>query len=226
MTPAQLWQIRWYVSLWIIAGLASTGCGRKPAEVVKGKTDSGISVNTSSSGPLLIKTSAAEFRMFPTGYLKADLIRDGANLSLDDAQGESDNTADTLFSDGKQIRDFILDLEHAKVSASSGRLGRHGTRIELTGHSHSLPEIEKTEFVEIYDSFPTLALVSISYKNIGGSEIALDRVSTQEHVLDASLSNPKVPPYAMWSFHGSSEAWGKDDVTPVCPSQSDAGRNA
>ena len=213
--PRILRQIQRFVRFWIVTSLAFIGCGRKPAEVVNGQMNSAISVTRSGSEPLVIKTSAAEFQLFPAGYLKADLLRDGASLSLDYAQAESDTGADILFSDGKPIRDFVLDLDHAKITAPSGRLGMQGKHIELTGKSSSLPGVEKTEFIEIYDSFPTLALVSISYKNLGSSEIVLDRVITQAHLLDASLSDPKAPPYAMWSFHGSSEAWGKDDVTPI-----------
>ena len=58
-------------------------------------------------------------------------------------------------------------------------------------------------------------LSSVSYKNTGADEVAIDDAGTQAHVLNASLSDPGAPAYAMWSFHGSSEAWGKDDVMKI-----------
>ena len=209
-------RLQFLVCLFLIVSIPLVGCGRKPAPTANVQPDSTISVAANAGGPLVIKTSAAEFRLLPTGYLQALLVRDGASLTLDDPR-EPGATADTLVSGGKEIGDFVLDLEHAKISNASGRLGALGKRVELSGKSASSPAIEKTLMIEVYDKFPSLALVSTSYKNAGSTEIVLDRVITQEHVLNASLSDAKAAPYAMWSFHGSSEAWGKDDVMLVTP---------
>jgi alpha-galactosidase len=213
--PQMVRRLHSVAGLLLLASIPLVACSRKPAVTGNGRPDSTIGVTTSANGPLLIKTSAAEFRILPTGYVQASLWRDGVRLSLDDPRAEPGATADTLVSSGKEIRDFVLDLEQAKVGGVSGRLGLEGKRIELSGKSSLSPGIEKTLFIEVYDKFPALALVSTSYKNVGNSEVMLDRVSTQEHVLNASLSDTKAPPYAMWSFHGSSEAWGKDDVMLV-----------
>jgi alpha-galactosidase len=206
---------QFFACLLVLASIPLMGCGRKPAATGNVPPESQISVTTRAGEPLVIKTSAAEFRVLPTGYLQASLVRDGVSLTLDDPQAEPGATADTLVSSGKEVGEFVLDVEHAKVTDASGRLGAQGKRIELSGKSLSSPAIEKTLMIEVYDKFPGLALVSTSYKNVGSSEIVLDRVSTQQHVLNASLSDPKAAPYAMWSFHGSSEAWGKDDVMLV-----------
>ncbi len=40
----------------------------------------------------------------------------------------------------------------------------------------------------------------------------IDRVVEQQHRFNASLADKKAQPYDMWSFHGSSYDWGKDDV--------------
>jgi alpha-galactosidase len=207
-------RLQFLVCLFLTVSIPLIGCGRKPAATGNIQPESQITFATTAGGPLVIKTSAAEFRVLPTGYLQASLVRDGASLTLDDPQ-EPGATADTVVMGGMEVRDFILDLEHTKVTDASGRLGAQGKRVEISGKSVSSPAIEKTLMIEVYDKFPGLALVSTSYKNTGSSEIVLDRVSTQQHVLNASLSDPKVAPYAMWSFHGSSEAWGKDDVMLV-----------
>src|SRR5207247_10028258 len=98
-----------------------------------------ISVNFAI--PRLIRTSASQFRLFPGGYLQAALLQSGKTLTLDDPCPEA--TADALVSNGKEIRDFVLDLAHARVSEASGRLGACGKRIELSGRSSSAPRSEE-----------------------------------------------------------------------------------
>ncbi|MBZ5573852.1 MAG: alpha-galactosidase [Acidobacteriia bacterium] len=160
----------------------------------------------------MIRTSTAEFRLAANGYLQAKLLYHGQELTLDDPQADSNSSTDYVVSSGKEIQDFALDLDHARIIDASGRLGGSGKRIEISGKSQSVPGLEKTVALEVYDRFPNLLLSSTSYKNTGTSDVALNRVVTQQHILNASLSDPQVAPYAMWSFHGSSEAWGKDDV--------------
>jgi len=189
-----------------------TDCNRAPSGNPAVQTKSTISVTTGHGGPVVIRTLAAEFQLSTTGYLQAKLLQDGQGLTLDDPQAEPKSSVDYLLSGGKEIQDFALDLDQAKVGDASGRLGGSGKRIEVSGKSLSIPSLEKTVALEVYDNFPNLVLSSTSYKNAGTSDVALDRVVTQQHILNASSSDPKVPPYSMWSFHGSSEAWGKDDV--------------
>jgi alpha-galactosidase len=117
--------------------------------------------------------------------------------------------------DGKEIRDFEMDLAHAHISDVSHRLGPLGKRIEIRGVSKVRPEIQKAVSVEFYDNFPSLALTTDAYKNAGTTPTKLETVITQRHRLNASLVDPGLRPFAMWSFHGSSEKWGKDDVVLI-----------
>jgi alpha-galactosidase len=64
--------------------------------------------------------------------------------------------------------------------------------------------------VEVYDDFPNMALVNVTYKNVGTADFALDQVVTQQHRFNGH--EVKERPYDMWSFQGSSYDWGKDDV--------------
>jgi alpha-galactosidase len=200
------------VCLLILIGAAVVSCNRGRSGVNDEQASSSVHVAAISGGPLVIRTAAAEFRLYPAGYLQASLLRNGETLSLDDPQSGASVSADMLLSGGKEIRNFVLDLDHAKIGEVSGRLGARGKRIEVSGKSSSVPAIESTVFIEVYDDFPAIALTSTSYRNSGTTDIPIDQVITQQHVLNASLSDHNVPPYAMWSFHGSSEAWGKDDV--------------
>jgi len=199
------------ICLLTVFGILLPSCSRKDSGTAPRAAQSTIEVV--SGNPLVIRTSAAEFRLMSSGYIRSSLLSSGKNLSLDDPR--SNDVGDVLVSDGKEIGDFMLDLTQAHVGAASGRLGARGKRIEVSGKSATAPELEKSLAVEFYDDFPNIALASVSYTNTGSSDTAIDRVSTQGHVLNASLSEPGAPPYAMWSFHGSSEAWGKDDVMKI-----------
>ena len=195
--------------------VATVGCNHTKTSPVL-EQESAITAST-SPGALVLKTSKAEFQVLPSGYVQASFLRDGQKWTLDDPATGSTANADYPVVAAKEISDFVLDLGHAKVSPASGRLGTKGKRIEISGKSPSSPSLEKILVLETYDDLPNLALTTVSYKNTGNTDIAIDRVIMQQHILNASLQDRTVPPYAMWSFHGSSEAWGKDDVMKIGP---------
>ncbi len=195
--------------------IATVGCNH-PKTLPVLEPESAITAST-SPGALALQTSTAEFQVLPPGYVEASLLRDGQKWTLDDPAAGSTANADYPVVAAKEISDFVLDLGHAKVSPASGRLGTKGKRIEVSGKSPSSPSLEKILVLEAYDDLPNLALTTVSYKNTGNTDIAIDRVIMQQHILNASLQDRTAPPYAMWSFHGSSEAWGKDDVMKIGP---------
>src|SRR5712671_1303125 len=182
-------------------------CHQSPSKRVLVKGDSAITVTVPSSGPIVITTPMAEFRLTSAGYLQASLLRDKQVLTLDDSDDDPNRSADWLVTGGKEVGDFVLDLAHARVGDASGRLGSKGKRVEISGKSRSMPMLEKSLVIEGYDDLPNLALTSTSYKNLGAADIPVARVVMQRHILNASLSDQKAPAYGMWSFHGSSEAW-------------------
>jgi alpha-galactosidase len=179
------------------------------------QVESKINVAVNPGGPLVITTPSAEFQISGTGYIRAALLRNGQKLTLDDEQASSQASADEVMSGGKAVSDFALDLSKARVTPPSGRLGAAGKRIEISGKSQTLPALEKTLAIEVYDDLPGLLLTSSSFKNSGTTDLPLERVITQRHILNASSSDAKTAPFSMWSFHGSSEAWGKDDVMHI-----------
>src|SRR5262249_36455641 len=66
-----------------------------------------------------------------------------------------------------------------------------------------------------YDDFPALALLSASYRNASQKALALDSVSLQKHVLNATLADSNTKSHDMWTFSGSSMQWGLDETFPV-----------
>jgi alpha-galactosidase len=191
------------------------GCNRGVSDKREQQATSHVSVIKAGDGSLTIRTSAAEFRLMPSGYLQASLLQNGTSLTLEDAEAGNSHAGDALVVGGREVHDFILDLSAAKITDASGRLGAQGKRVEVTGKSSSFPEAEKIVAIEVYDDFPNLTLTSTSYKNTGSRDLGVDRVFTQEHLLNASSSDLQAKPYSMWSFHGSSEKWGKDDVMKI-----------
>jgi alpha-galactosidase len=186
----------------------------KPAQQAKPAPShpSEINVEVRDGGPIVVTTKTAEFQILPSGFLQATLLKDGKHLTLDEPPVGSTGGSDSILIAGKEY-DFIPEFNQAKVQEASGKLGR-GKRVEITARplaAAGVP-IERTLVLEAYDDFPGIALVSTSYKNVGTSDVQIEKVLMQEHQLNAKQANPSAQPYDMWSFQGSSYNWGENDV--------------
>ena len=178
----------------------------KPAPV------SQVEVQPNAAGPLVVKTAVSEFDITPKGYVQAFLLYSGQRLTLEDPATDASGGGATIA--GKSVRDFTFDLSKATVADVTGKLGTLGKRIDVSGHS-AASGLDETISVEVYDDFPTMALVTAVYRNPGQKDVALDRVSVQEHRINAKLSDPKVAPHQLWSFQGASYDWGADEVLQI-----------
>jgi len=203
---------------WNIALLALvvtlSGCKTEPP-AGPASAESSVSVASTPAGPFIFKTSTAEFELFASGYLKGTLVANGQRMTLDEPEAEvSFEPAEV---NGKPLAGFKLDFDRVEISEARSALGQRGKRVEASGRSteKGAEGIEKTVTIEVYDDFPNLAVMSEAYKNTGSKPVALGQVKFQEHRLNASLVDPQVPPFRMWSFEGSSIAWGKDDVMEI-----------
>jgi alpha-galactosidase len=206
---------RFILSLLVGSSLASVSCQKSERRVAEERSESIIAVQIGQPNAIVIKTPEAEFEILPSGYLRGYINQNGRRLTLDDPSADGAGDPEYATIGGKEVRDFAMDLAHATSSDASHRLGARGKRIEITGKSKSHPEIEKTVAVEVYDEFPRLALTTAAYRNVGNKAALLDQVISQQHRFNAQLADPAVPPYRMWSFNGSSEQWGKDDVVLI-----------
>jgi alpha-galactosidase len=205
--------------LLVIASLAMlwgcTSCTTPPAE--KAPPASAISVTVHPGGPVAIKTGTTEFDVLPSGYVQAFLMQGNKRLTLDEPGTAPATAGDYVLSGSQEMRDFRLDFGHVKITDARGKIGPRGKRIEITGRSTAgeAPALEETLAVEVYDDFPNLALTTVAFKNAGSDEIKLERVVSENHRFNASLADPQAPPYGLWSFHGSSYEWGKDNVIHI-----------
>jgi alpha-galactosidase len=203
---------RWALPILFLAcTLVNFGCTNEDTPIPKASAQatSKITVTPSTGGPITIKSSAAEFDILPSGYVQGFLIKDGKRLTLD----EPDSSPAALHADGKKVQDFTFDLAHAEIGDAQGKLGPLGKSVEVRARSSS--GLEETLTVELYDSFPSLAVINEALANVGSANVKLEQVEANRHRLNASLEDPKVQPYQLWSFQGSSEKWGKDDVLEI-----------
>jgi alpha-galactosidase len=172
---------------------------------------SAIEVETSPEGPVVLTTRAAEFRLLPSGYVQAFLLKDGHKLTLDDPSAGESAAGDFLVHEGKPVY-FSLDFAHVKVTEAAGKMGS-GKRIEIPGEALGPgTKLQRVLILEVYDDFPNLLLSTVEYRNTGTIDFKIDRTVDQQHRFSAHLASAQARSYEMWSFQGSSYDWGKDDV--------------
>ena len=173
---------------------------------------SDIKVDVKDGGPLVLTTGTAEFDISPSGYVQAFLLKEGKRLTLDEPALGAPGDSSYLMQNGKEIR-FVLDFDKANVLEAIGKLGR-GKHVDIPAHplGPSGTGIERVLSVEAYDDSPGMLITTAQYKNTGGVDFSIDRAIEQQHRFNAKLADPKVQPYDMWSFQGSSYDWGKDDM--------------
>jgi alpha-galactosidase len=160
-----------------------------------------------------IQTARAEFVLGTSGYLRAALGDAKGEATIDDTGKEAGQEVH-LANSKEAVGDFVFDLAHATVTEASGKLGSTGKHIEVTGSS-ATSGLTETLAAEVYDDFPAMAVVSATLRNSGQKDVDLESVTLQRHRLNASLVDTGAAAHQMWSFHGSSLKWGKDDVFPI-----------
>ncbi len=177
-----------------------------PSAVVNSK------INVETSAALIqIDTPSAQFALLPNGYLKSSLKSGSSLFTLDNAEPGPGQQVHTAM--GNKA-DFTFDLAAAEISNVQGKLGAAGKQIKVSAQSAS-GGLEEVLTVQVFDDFPAVALLSATFRNSSNQPIVLDSVSLADRDLNAKQEDSGAPPYQMWSFHGSSIKWGKDDVLPI-----------
>jgi alpha-galactosidase len=178
---------------------------------------SAIKVEMNSGGPIVLTTSAAEFRVQPNGYLQASLQRDGKKLSLDEPRAGAPADSNFVRVEGKDVH-FVLEFGSARLMEAVGKMGA-GKRVEIPGRplGPSGTELECILAIEVYDKFPNILLSTVEYKNTGTRDVTIQESVNQRRRLSADRADAKAQPWEIWSFHGASYDWGKDDVVKLGP---------
>ena len=176
-----------------------------------------IRVDLKEGGPIILTTSAAEFQVRPDGYVQASLLSDGKKLSLDEPNAGTSGDSDFARVAGKDMH-FNLDFQRSQVREATGKMGA-GKRIEIPARPLETKGtgLQAVLALEVYDNFPNLVLSTMEYKNAGTTDVTLEKSVNQRRRLNAQLEDAKAKPWEMWSFHGASYDWGKDDVLKLTP---------
>ena len=176
---------------------------------------SAIKVEVNDGGPVVLTTSTAEFQVRPDGYVQAFLLKDGQKLSLDEPRVGAASDSDFVMAGGKEVH-FTLDFQQVRVLEAVGKMGA-GKRVEIPARplGPAGTDMQRILALEVYDMFPNILLSTVEYRNTGTNEIAIEKSVGQRHRMSAKLADAKAQPWEMWSFHGSSYDWGKDDVVKL-----------
>jgi len=203
----------------IIALAACSNLSKAPSKTATAKPEptqpSTIKVDVNDGGPIVLTTSAAEFQLRPDGYVQVSLLKDGKRLSLDEPNVGAPADSDFVVLAGKDVH-FTLDFQQAQVHEAIGKMGV-GKRVEIPARplGPSGTDLERVLALEVYDKFPNILLSTVEYKNTGARDVVIEKSVNQRRRLNAH--EVKAHPWEMWSFHGASYDWGKDDVVKLTP---------
>ena len=162
-------------------------------------------------GPIVLTTSSAEFQILPSGYIQASLLKGDQRLTLDQpGAGGSDRSGaewqTSSICTWTWARPRFRTVRASWAGASEWKFRRRRLIPRLPTSSERLQ-------IEVYDAFPQPCCSRVrNTRTPAQQDFHIDRVIEQQHKFNASLAEKKAQPYDMWSFHGASYDWGKDDV--------------
>jgi alpha-galactosidase len=192
--------------------LLFAGCHNQKNETSAGPVSapkSSVQVSISPEG-ISIHTPTSEFDLSPSGALQGKLQKDGSMLTLDAAPAEA---GQVVTMGNKEFSGVTPDLASAKVKEATGKLGNLGKQVDVNGRIAGT-DLEETLTLEVYDSFPNLALFSLRVRNSGEKEIEIEKVDLQRHLFRSPKSGEDSA-HPLWTFEGSSLKWGKDEIFPI-----------
>jgi alpha-galactosidase len=196
--------------LFAASGLLLTdGCqksGSNSPAVSRAVPESTIQIETKANA-LVVSTSAAVFTLHANGELKGALKKDGKLISLEATGKDSEQIVRI---ENAEHSGVILDFGTAEIREAQGKLGNVGKQIRVKGKIPGT-ELEEVSTLEIYDSFPNLALLSLQIRNSGAKPVSIDSITMQAHNF-SSNADSESSPSPLWTFQGSSLKWGKDEI--------------
>lgn len=178
-------------------------------------SDSKNKFSYKKDGDIRFRNTGIEIRINPDMFVSLFYKNDVNPLN---ATGENNNARPSHFivADGEEIKEFAVDYGQLKVETVETEFGK-GRKLCIKGISETKKgiQIEKTLWVELYDKYPDVAIMTASYRNTGTSEIILEQSVSNYFLLDASTEDPQNNPYDFWSYQGASVAWGADYIIQI-----------
>ncbi len=202
---------QWTVLLGLLLGAVAAGChGPGPQQTSSPET---IHYTAVAEGEVWFRNSLIQLRFDRELYCGVFFRQKGRLLSL------SHNPADPTLAkpshfiavQGSEILDFYVDYQNIGLSEVRSRFGP-GKRLHITGYGETDDGIfiEKTILVELYEAYPDTAMMWAVYRNLDPERpLQVTRITNQFFRLDASLSDPEVPRYALQCYHQDRLVYGQ-----------------
>lgn len=167
-------------------------------------------------GDIWFRNSGIELKFDKNMYCKVYYKSEENSLNDINPGGELSKPTHFIVVDGEEIKDFIVDYNNLKPEPVITEFG-NGRRLVLKGIANGPKnsKIEKTLTVELYDRYPDVAITYAEYKNLGSSDLTINKDYCNYFRLDASSVNTDDNPYDFWSFQGASIAWGLDYIMKI-----------
>ncbi len=167
-------------------------------------------------GDIWFRNSGIELKFDKNMYCKVYYKSEENSLNDINPGGELSKPTHFIVVDGEEIKDFIVDYNNLKPEPVITEFG-NGRRLVLKGIANGPKnsKIEKTLTVELYDRYPDVAITYAEYKNLGSSDLTINKDYCNYFRLDASSVNTENNPYDFWSFQGASIAWGLDYIMKI-----------
>ncbi len=123
----------------------------------------------------------------------------------------------SIIVNGSELKKFKIDRSLTKISILENNFG-DGKLLTLSGTVNGPlgAVIEKKIHITMYEKLPTVALISVDYRNVNmTSDLQLEKEISNRFDLDASLVNPKLDKHDFWILQGGSYLSRPDWILPV-----------
>ncbi len=168
-------------------------------------------------GVILTTTSCADKAITGSNIINGNLTLEFDSLMY----CRINSTANTVkpLSDEFQDTEYLIirneKVKHFKLKRVNKKPIKNeigdGNKTILVGEINNKSfRILKTVVVEIYDNFSDMAVIQVSYVNIGEQDLSVDGWVNHDYTIDANLDNPP-----FWSFQSGSYEERPDWVLPL-----------
>ena len=168
--------------------------------------------SVTKGGDIWFRSPEIHLQFDPSMKMKIFYKQDINPLNISGKETQ-DNPGHFVVVNGEEVTNFVVNYDSIAVQPVETEFGK-GKKLILKGVAKLKDgtPIGKTLTVELYDKYPDAVITSVTYKNLGTSNLNLDQTISNYFIIDSSVGEPNNKPYALWSFQGSSLSWGLDNV--------------
>ena len=169
--------------------------------------NSNVNININSDKSVVVEGAGIKLVFDKNIYSTVFMKKNGKLLSLNKNKGVDAESLPSFYVATNKgiIKNFKLDFDKIKIEDITTEFGK-GKKVILIGRSEEIAgvPIEEILTVEIYDDFPTSAIMSAEFKNISDNKsIELTEVYSNSYQLDASSVSENKKGNNLYSFYGT-----------------------